>query len=97
MILAENNPGVSPVLFVWLLVVAALVFVGYLMISWLRKGLTGDDTDSAPAGFTLSDLRELHRTGKMTTEEFERAKTQMVATIQAAMARKEKERKREGP
>src|SRR3954467_5972991 len=39
-----------------------------------RRYQQQSDHPTAAAGFTLSDLRQLHRSGQMTDEEFERAK-----------------------
>ena len=49
-----------------------------------------------PAGFTLSDLRDLHRNGQMTAEEFERAKGKIVAAAKAAALRQEKPKTSDG-
>jgi hypothetical protein len=42
--------------------------------------------DSAPPslGFTIGDLRDLHRSGQLTDEEFQKAKQKIVAAHQAA-------------
>jgi hypothetical protein len=62
-----------------MLVILALVVVAWVAVSMIRKRLKEDDT--LGTGFTLADLRELHRTGKMTTEEFEKAKAMLVASL----------------
>lgn len=63
---------------------AALVLVA--LVAWARRRLVGgDDRDARPGGFTLSDLRQLHREGKMSDEEFERAKAQLVLLAQRSM------------
>ena len=41
------------------------------------------DHPTAAAGFTLSDLRQLHRSGQMTDEEFERAKAKILGSAKA--------------
>lgn len=51
-----------------------------VLLAWARRRLLPrDENDARPGGFTLSDLRRLHRDGKMSDEEFERAKAQLVA------------------
>lgn len=93
MILAQHNPS-SMDIFKWALALVALVFVGFLLVAWMRKRLTSHEEEGA-GGFTLSDLRELHKSGKISTEEFERAKARMVAAVQAAARRKENEKKKD--
>jgi hypothetical protein len=62
------------------LILIGLLFAGFYAISRLRRWLNeDDDAPSAKIGFTLGDLRELHRRGEMTTEEYEKAKNQMLA------------------
>ncbi|MGH7214018.1 MAG: hypothetical protein ACREIT_04585, partial [Tepidisphaeraceae bacterium] len=81
---ASDEPG-SIFFALLLLILAVVVLFGVVMFlkKWMRKSAEAGDV-----GFTLSDLRELHRQGKMTTDEFERAKAQMVASAKAAIARK---------
>ena len=69
----------------WLLVLVALIVAGFVLVAWARRGLKATD-DTAPGGFTLSDLRDLRRQGKMTDEEFERAKAGLLAALRAKEA-----------
>ena len=64
-----------------LLVVLIALFGGIML---LRKWINADQPTSTGPGFTLSDLRELHRQGKMSDEEFERAKSKMIASNKPA-------------
>lgn len=61
-----------------LLVLAAVAIVGGLFAMWLRRRLASKD-EGATAGFTLEDLRRLHRSGEMSDEEFAKAKEAMLA------------------
>jgi len=54
-----------------------LVIVGWVTVLQVRRRLTQPD-ESSGAGFTLSDLRRLHKSGQMTDAEFERAKAKVV-------------------
>jgi hypothetical protein len=65
-----------------LMLAAAIWFVRKYVFAWMRT-----DDDVGGPGFSLSDLRQLHKSGKMTDEEFERAKAQVVQGIQRAAAR----------
>jgi hypothetical protein len=65
--------SVLPV-FGWSFVLIALLVGGYFAITKLREWMKADDQPEA-IGFTLSDLRQLHRQGKMSDEEFNKAKS----------------------
>lgn len=73
-------------------VIALLLIILMIALLWVaRKSIFGwmkePDATSSP-GFTLSDLRQLHKSGAMTDEEFERAKAQIVQSMQSATAPK---------
>jgi hypothetical protein len=70
------------------LLAIALLVGGFFAVTWVRRWAKHDDSASGAIGFTLSDLRQLHKAGQMTDEEFERAKTKMVAATKAAIERK---------
>jgi hypothetical protein len=52
-----------------------------------RRYQQHSDQASSAAGFTLSDLRQLHRSGQMTDEEFARAKAKVVEAARRASER----------
>ncbi|HEY2586473.1 MAG TPA: SHOCT domain-containing protein [Tepidisphaeraceae bacterium] len=70
----------------WLIVLVGLVLAGFVAVAQVKKRLMRTD-DSPGSGFTLSDLRRLHREGKMTDEEFEKAKQIIVAGAKRAAER----------
>ena len=72
----------------WALVLVGVVLVGFYAVVQVKRWVTKPDEPSG-AGFTLSDLRTLHRSGKMTTEEFEKAKLAIVQAAQRAAERKQ--------
>ncbi len=67
-------------------VVLGLVVVGAALAMWVRKRIAADDS-KAPGGFTLGDVRALHRAGKMTDQEFEKAKTKILAATKIKAGR----------
>ncbi len=72
-------------IFGWTLGILAAVVVAYLLVMRLKAYLSNDiDLGSAPAGFSLSDLRQLHAAGQMSDEEFERAKAKLIQLTQKA-------------
>ena len=88
--LAQNQPSEgSGSILIWLLVLVAVVIVGFVLVSWVRRKLTTPDEPAGGIGFSLGDLREMHRKGQISDEEFERAKTKMTAAMKAAAERKQ--------
>lgn len=53
--------------------VLVAVVIATIVIRLVRRWYKASDLPPA-SGFTMADLRQLHRDGKMTDEEFERAK-----------------------
>jgi hypothetical protein len=64
----------------WSAIVIACCVGLFWVLSVVRKRIKDVPASDVPAaGFTLGDLRELHRSGQMTDEEFERARAKIVA------------------
>jgi len=66
----------------WALVLILAWVLMFAALAAYRKWMRSDDTPTGP-GFTLGDLRRLHKEGKMTTEEFEKAKAILIGTAKA--------------
>jgi hypothetical protein len=77
--LAQVNPASVSSIFIWSAVLLALVFLAFLAYAQFKRWMKDPEQSTGP-GFTLSDLRELHRQGKMTKEEYEMARGKMVAS-----------------
>lgn len=71
----------TPVL-VGCLVLIVVVVLGLMIVSWMKRRMQAAD-EPVPAGFTLSDLRRLHKDGQITDEEFERAKARTIERYKA--------------
>jgi uncharacterized membrane protein len=81
----ESDTG--SVLF-WAFVLILLIVLGFLAAISLRKWLSKvEEEPENPMGFTLGDLRVMHQKGQITTEEFEKARTQMIAATKRAAER----------
>lgn len=74
-------------IFGWSFVLIGLLVGGYFAITKLREWLKSDDADPAAVAFTLSDLRQLHRQGKMTDEEFDKAKSLILGNAKEMAAK----------
>ena len=72
---------------VWSLFLIGLIVAGWLTVWQVRRKLQRDDAVSGNTGFTLSDLRQLHKSGQMTDEEFDRAKARVVDAARRAALR----------
>jgi hypothetical protein len=68
------------------LILIALICAGWVTVWQVRRRLTQPDETSG-AGFTLSDLRRLHKSGQMSDVEFERAKAKVVEAARWAAER----------
>jgi hypothetical protein len=90
----SSGNGIGDAL-LWGIVLIGTIVALFGIVVLYRKWMNRDDTTTGP-GFTLSDLRRLHKEGKMTTEEFEKAKTILIGSVKAA-ADKPKEGPRTGP
>jgi len=71
-----------------LLGIMAVVAIGFIVVQRVKRAYsTEDHPTDATIGFTLSDLRELHKTGQMSDEEFEKAKAKVIDAAKRAAER----------
>jgi hypothetical protein len=79
---------------VFLLIIVA---AGAYGVIWLRKRIwSPDETEAIGTGFTLGDMRHLHKTGQISEEEFNRAKAKILEAAQRA-AERDAARAKAGP
>lgn len=64
----------------WIILLLAAILAGGVIIFLARKYIYGG-TDHAAGGFTLHDLREMHKSGEISDDEFTRAKAQMIGRL----------------
>ena len=84
---SNSSKAFSSVVF-WSVGLIGLVILMAVLIMWVRRQMSPKD-DPQPQGFTLADLRELHRKGQMSDAEFERAKGLLVQSLKATGSRPE--------
>lgn len=66
----------------WLGLLVVVILVGGVVAMWIkRRFIQGDQDGSGRVGFTLSDLREMAEAGEISPEEFEAARSQMIARV----------------
>jgi len=79
-------------IYIWCSVLIAAVLVGLAAVYWVRKRLMDEPDQSASVGLTLNDLRQLRSDGKITEEEYERARARIAAGMkQQAPPKRERE------
>ena len=92
-ILAEAD---SSRIVIWSIALLALLVAGWFTVAWVKRWVSASD-DGPADGFTLSDLRRLHRSGQMSDEEFERAKGAIVDATRRAAERERAKAEGRGP
>jgi hypothetical protein len=65
----------------WLGALLVLVLIGAVAIYAARRMMQGSEPTSEEDGFTLHSLRELHKAGKLSNEEFALAKEAMIGSV----------------
>jgi hypothetical protein len=65
----------------WSIALILLVVVCFVAIAFFRRKLSPDE-DFHGVGFTLGDFRRMVKDGKMTPEEFEKAKAALLSGMQ---------------
>lgn len=68
-------------IFVWSSILIGVVVLGFFLAVWVKRRLKSPDVGPPVLGFSLADLRELHRTGKISDQEYERARGKMAASL----------------
>ena len=67
----------------WLGLLVVIILVGGTAAIWLKRRYL-QPPGVSEAGFTLADLRELLRSGQITPEEFEVARSQMISQVRGS-------------
>jgi hypothetical protein len=71
------------------LIIVGLIIAAFVAVSLVRRRLKEGDASasSGGTGFTLSDLRRMHKAGQMSDREFELAKAKIVESAKRASER----------
>ena len=78
-ILAQDESSEGAIFF-WALLLLVLVIGLFVVVAILRKKMSPNE-DFHGVGFTLADLRQLRKRGQMSDEEFEKAKSALLSSI----------------
>jgi hypothetical protein len=71
----------------WSIILLVALIVMFGVVTYIRKWMNQGNT-STGTGFTLSDLRQLHKAGKMSTAEYESAKAILIGGMKKEEAAK---------
>jgi hypothetical protein len=71
----------------WSMILLVALIVMFGVVTYIRKWMSAGES-STGTGFTLSDLRQLHKQGKMSTAEYESAKAILIGGMKKADAAK---------
>lgn len=94
---APAPPGTAPAFSLvsdvgpWLVALAVLAIVGFVAIMFIRSRLRREPLDDS--AFSLDSLRRLHREGRLTDAEFNRARDAMIASAKKSIAQSAERRK----
>ncbi len=91
-VLAESSIG--SMLFWVVLLIAVVIVGGVLAMTVRQKMLELDDSSSVGASGLLDHLHELHRSGKMSDEEFASARTAILNSVQDEIQDRQEEKSR---
>ncbi|XOV74284.1 MAG: SHOCT domain-containing protein [Phycisphaerales bacterium] len=91
-LLARSGGNIAEV-WVWVVVLLVVVVLGGVLVLLVRKGARGD-SDRPALGLSLADLREMKADGRLTDEEFERAKAMVIGQLGGKVEGAEAERTR---
>ena len=84
--LSTSAPGdLLPAVVPSLLALLGLVILGAILLTALRRAVRSSGSSTAD-DFTLQHLRDLHARGDLSDEEFQRAKTAIIARTRGAMS-----------
>ncbi|MEM1209551.1 MAG: SHOCT domain-containing protein [Planctomycetota bacterium] len=65
----------------WVVVLVGFAIAAAVVLVVIRKSLLSDSSPSAPVGFGLRELEAMRDRGELTEEEYQRARTRMVARL----------------
>lgn len=80
LLLAQSRGNIGEV-WVWVVVLLVVVVLGGVVVMLVRKSARGADSYGPTIGLSLADLREMRAQGRLTEEEFERAKAMVIGQL----------------
>lgn len=84
--MGEDEGSVTSVI-LWSAVLIALLIAGLMWGLRFKRRLNQEDEAAPPMGFTLGDLRQMHRAGQINDAEFVKAKEKIIEAAKKAAER----------
>jgi len=69
---------------IWSGVLIVVVIVLFFLVNAIRKAMLDDEPADAGPSFTLDDLRRRHAAGRISDEEFDKARSQIIRLVRGA-------------
>jgi hypothetical protein len=66
---------------IWSGVLIVLVLVLFFVVNAIRKAASDQHVHDDSAPFSLDELRQMHRDGRLSDEEFDKARAQVIAIV----------------
>ena len=84
MTIASGPPSanIDPAFFLWVAVLVGVVIAGGILVAVIRRRFRAGG-QAELQGFTLHEIREMHRRGDLTDEEFEQARATILRQVGA--------------
>jgi len=79
LVIADSDLSGMGSVIVWSAALLGIILLAFFGYSQFKRWMSAPE-EAVSAGFGLSELREMHRTGKITDAEFEMMKTKLVAS-----------------
>ena len=90
---AARAEDLLPDLIPWLIALVGLVVLAAIVILVVRRAFRDSDSTGVD-GFTLHGLKQLHKSGELTTAQYEAAKAATIARVRKAASETEAEKPR---
>ena len=71
---------------IWSGVLIVLVVVLFFVVNAIRKAASDQQVHDDSAPFSLDELRQMHRDGRLSDEEFDKARAQVIAMVSGSAA-----------
>ena len=73
----------------WSVVLVAVITVGLVVVSRVKRRLQANDAEEVSAGFSLSDLRRMRDEGEVSAEEYDKARSRVIDAAKRAAEREQ--------
>lgn len=83
MLAVNTQPHSDTSLFIWGGVLMFIAIIGLSAVLAIKRYYSRPDQSTPKMGFTLKDLEQMRLEGKLSDQEYDRAKARMIASVRA--------------